>query len=1385
MTVTNHRLNPIDALAEEFVQRYRSGESPQIDEYVRLHPDLEVEIRDVFPTLILMESARPRPEKHSKLPGLVPEFIGDYRIVGELGRGGMGVVYEAEQLGLGRHVALKVLPAQRVHDPKSLIRFRREARTAARLHHSNIVPVFDIGFRDGVHFYAMQYIEGKSLDVVMSEVHELKRQLADQSRRPAASQMTISECGQSLAESLVLSDSGLEPVQNHQSPGHLPLPAPADAERPAQPATHRPAQDPGSASPASTSSENPVAWDISKTSLGCFFRNVARLGLQVAEALHYAHGQGIVHRDIKPANLLLDTRGMIWLTDFGLAKDSGSDELTRTGDLVGTLRYLAPERVRGQADARADIFSFGLTLFELVAGQPAFDSTDRKSALPGTSEREACELARLEPAVPRDLNTIIMKCIALDPRRRYPTAEMVAEEFRRFLSNRPIQARPVTALEKTWMWCRRNPFLATLATVAACCLIVAIAAGWVSHQLRRERDRAVVAEGIAVTAEFRANLARQFARAETLLASAVASRYRNQPDRRTRAIDAIRSAVQLINPMDPVQTGEIRKRLRNEAVAALALDEIQIGARLSRGTALDRTGKRVAHVDGEERLVISAMSGDALLAFDTQGISPNFIVFGPGRQLICLSSHLEGGQIQAWDLESRKPVFETPPDHCFGVAISPDDRWIACGHSDHTIRVYDAASGRVQTTLEFDRQPAWLAFHPNRPLIAVSFMDRGPVVEIRDFVTGLRTHEVVCELPEVTSVAWHPAGELLAMSGGSTMSAAIWDFENEKQTLQLEKAGQYMSYLTFDPTGRFLITSDWDSATRIWQSAAGRFVTSFAQAGLGFCIPSNDSEALGIGCLNEDQPHVVNFRPSPVRLNTNGRRQRMDDYVHSLFFVGDDSVFVSASGAGIELWESATGSFLGQITLPNCVAACWSAKTESILLAARDGVWSLPMTFTNVAGEVSVSVETPSLVLPTSGIVTMSGSADGRLAALMLAEKVVVWDIVAHKTDEYDIDESHDTVAVAPDGSLVVTFGWHSPGLRIIDTRVGKVVKDLAFSGHMYPRFTADSRFLVAGLASRFEFWDSNTWQVSRSLPRNSAPYPDDYVETANGAWSAVELTTGILSLVNQGSTDELVQLTSPFPENWFTQISNDGTRLIAVGGKPSAIEIWDLCQLENELMALDLAWDSPRFQRSTRTPAAIQVVGLDSANTFFKYQVLSTSTRARDGFRKAYQSCPESALAANNYAWSIALDANHGDHALALELARRAVETEPANSFFANTLGLALYRNHEYEEAIDVLSVNLDRQLPQYLPFDLCVLAMAHQQLGATGESRACLRWCDRETVITSKSRLSSSDLNELKILRDEARQIAVDGNDHELQSQHPNGPAGSATAQGQPDKH
>jgi serine/threonine protein kinase len=443
----------MERLAEEFAERYRHGERPSVEEYVAAHPEHAAEIRELFPALVLLEELGPGDDSARSAPASpvrpdVPprEQLGDYRILREIGRGGMGVVYEAVQQSLGRRVALKVLPVQAAADARVLTRFRRESRAAAGLHHTNIVPVFDVGREGDVCYFAMQFIQGHGLDQVLKEVQRLR-----------AAGANTADAGP-VAQSLW--------TGRFAGPGNGVAPGPgpgADADE-----TERLA---GPAAPAVLAAQSELSGVESNYRRYC--RNAVRIGLQVAEALAYAHARGVIHRDVKPSNLLLDTAGVAWVSDFGLAQTE-EHGLTEPGEIVGTLRYMAPERFRGECDARADVYSLGLTLYELVLLRPAFNAGDRLRLVEEIMRQEPARPRAVDRRVPRDLETIVLKAIEKAPERRYPTADALADDLRHFLADEPIQARRRSPLERLGRWCRRRPAVASLVAALAVVLVSAL-----------------------------------------------------------------------------------------------------------------------------------------------------------------------------------------------------------------------------------------------------------------------------------------------------------------------------------------------------------------------------------------------------------------------------------------------------------------------------------------------------------------------------------------------------------------------------------------------------------------------------------------------------------------------------------------------------------------------------------------------------------------------------------------------------------------------------------------------------------------------------------------------------------------------------------------------
>ncbi len=492
MTDTTSDRNPIDVLGDEFAARLREGLSPSIDDYIDSHPELADDIRATFPSIAMMEklSRKEHTERKfeiqtSRLIGDSLETLGDFQIVREIGRGGMGIVYEAVEQSLKRRVALKVLGPNAAGSQKQVLRFNREAEAAARLHHTNIVPVYGTGEERDLHFFAMQFIDGVPLSEVIRSV----------GGRPARQDDYAASGSGSLADRL------LAPVTHRDSPqGSLNANGKADstrqfiAERAAKAlltGTHADrafqsvdksssertldidGRDPEVANvePFSTTQEaTPTSASDSKPPIISmkYWRSVARIGAAVADALHYSHQHGVLHRDIKPSNLLLDREGVVWVTDFGLARHEDQEGITNTGDIVGTLRYMAPEQFSGESNTRSDIHSLGLTLYELLALRPAFEESRHGPLISQKTSSLPPGLRSINADIPRDLETITQKASAVNPADRYATAGELANDLRRFLEDRPVLARRATMGEQLLRWTRRNPIVASLtgATVA-------------------------------------------------------------------------------------------------------------------------------------------------------------------------------------------------------------------------------------------------------------------------------------------------------------------------------------------------------------------------------------------------------------------------------------------------------------------------------------------------------------------------------------------------------------------------------------------------------------------------------------------------------------------------------------------------------------------------------------------------------------------------------------------------------------------------------------------------------------------------------------------------------------------------------------------------------
>lgn len=448
--------DPVDVLAEEFADRLRRGETPSVSDYAARHPTFAAQLREVLPAVAQMEQLK-RLRSPTAIFNVkpIPTHLGDFRIVKELGRGGMGVVYEAVHESLGRRVALKVLSARGLNSPKQRERFLREAQAAAKLHHTNIVPVFGFGEHDGEPYYVMQLIPGRGLNTVV-----------------ASWRKTTADAGKTVAG---------DDADRTTRMVNKDTPKPNRTTRRRESSQH-------------TAPAGPAFGD---------WAFVARVGVQAAEALQAAHDQGILHRDVKPGNLLLEDDGRVWVTDFGLAKIVDRDGLTETGDVLGTLPYMPPEAFHGPIDHRGDVYSLGATLYEMLTLETPFHGETPASIIRQIDSRDVQPPRKRNPNVPHDLETIVLKALARDPNHRYSTAGELAADLRAFIEDRPIEARRSAWYERAWRWARRNPTVAILSGSTAAAVLLAAVFGWAGYARTRtalDNEKAALANEKAALA---------------------------------------------------------------------------------------------------------------------------------------------------------------------------------------------------------------------------------------------------------------------------------------------------------------------------------------------------------------------------------------------------------------------------------------------------------------------------------------------------------------------------------------------------------------------------------------------------------------------------------------------------------------------------------------------------------------------------------------------------------------------------------------------------------------------------------------------------------------------------------------------------------------------
>jgi WD40 repeat protein/serine/threonine protein kinase/tetratricopeptide (TPR) repeat protein len=1099
-------------LVEQVTRRLQVGEAIDVDALVAGHPERADAIRRLMPALrelALLGSARSDGAAGGEpaLPIVAgsERRLGDFRLVREIGRGGMGIVYEAIQDSLGRRVALKVVQTAAALDARALQRFQIEAQAAACLNHPHIVPVHTVGNSDGIPYYAMQLIEGASFAQLIGDL-----------RRIASVEATdVSEAISPLAACLL---SGRFDIAS-DGPGEVGAESdsmPIKIQSPS-PAAHSPGKKAGESGTGAIR-------------LASFFRSVARAGIQAAEALEYAHGQGIIHRDVKPANLLLDRRGSLWVTDFGLARLPGDSGLTQTGELIGTLRYISPEQATGKralVDRRTDIYSLGVTLYEILGLKPAIGAEDAPDVVRRIAEEEPVTLRTISPAVPPDLATVVTKAMAKEPAARYQTAQHLADDLRRFLEGRPVSARPEPLWRQAARWARRRPALSSLLVLVQLLGIALLGlCGWSYRQISRDAENA----RRRAEREFRSSIEARRMAAALELERGIALASDRQVSR------GLLSMLRAANDA-PDEAGNLRRA----ALANLA----DWGAQIPRPRAILPSSSPIAAVQ----------------------VSPNGRIVAVG---------CDDGQLVLWDADTGLRLDSSPTTHISFrmIEFHPSGRLLATCGSDDRAQLWDVTPLRVRgEPFPLACPVKWTPFDPGGRVVLtvkadgiVQFRDpygaRPPGPPFRATISGQGGHDL-------RGAIFAPSGDRI-MTFGLDGSARLWATATGQLVLPPLRHGGDVLAAAFRRDGRRLATSA-DSRIRIWDTEAGRQIAETAIAPPGyvhvdFSVDGRRIVAVGhdhVTRLFDSETGLIQGWPMPTVGAVDGFAQSPDGRLIATY--GPDGV--------VRFFDARTGRALGPVLEhgSRVIKLIFRPDGRGLVTASRDGaarVWDI------------MPMVAPGRDVPlASAVLTAEFSPDGRLLATDGTDGTArVFDTATGRAVLPPLLRATNRVLVArfsPDGTRLATGGDDSL-IQLWDVASGKPAgPPMAQPAWVVnARFSPDGRRLLVGTAGgTARLWDLTTFRPIGSPLLHPVTFGHEIWHVGFDSGGRVAITGTALSDAPEATlgiwdaaTGQQLAPFGRFPET-ITQI--------AVGGGPSGpiyvveggrVHVLDLRSLDKSL---------------------------------------------------------------------------------------------------------------------------------------------------------------------------------------------------------------------------
>ncbi len=1032
-----------------------------------------------------------------------------YELLGELGRGGTGIVYRARQHRLGRLVALKMALAGAYATPRELDRFNREAEAIARLQHPNIVQIYEVGEHEGRPYLALEYVDGESL--------------------------------------------------------------------------------------ARAIDGNPQS-----------ARGSAELVERIARAIHAAHELGVIHRDLKPANVLLTRAGVPKITDFGIAKqlDGETAYPTLTEQFLGTPSYTAPEqavRKRGSAtpsarketeiSAAVDVFSLGAILYELLTGRTAFRGETPLETVLQVLNEDPVPPTRLRPSVPRDLETICLKCLEKAPQRRYASALALAEDLHRFLNLEPVRARPISAPERIWRWCRRRTSLAIAVGLAAIAFMATIGLS-VSLAVYHYRAASRISEAF--------DEVRSRQRLVDQQASNLAYEHGQALCEQGDVGQGMLWLVRALKSASRAHDGDLIRALRLNIAGwwpRLHLIRVRCETPSPIHAAVYSPDGRTIALGGEDRTVRfrDATTGLPTGAPIVHPEKVGAVAFSPDGRLLLTGS--DDGIGRLWDPETG--ALAGPQIHhakpILGVAFSPDGRTLLTGGFDKTARLWNAEDGKPlgQPMIHGDLITS-VAFSPDGRTVLTGSWDK--TARLWDAKTGSPIGEPLLHRDWVSSVAYSPDSRAV-ITGCYDRTARIWETETGRPIGRPLRHQHCVHAVAFGPDGKMIVTGSFDGIARLWD----------AETGVPIGPTLRHQHTVSSVAFAPDGRTVLTAGFDKTALiyevaKTSGLSFSHDGFIRAVLFSPDGRTILTASvDHTAKLWNAATGEPVGvPLTHADAVEAIafspdgqtvltgssdhtarlWDARTGQPLgppLQHEDRVKSVAfsakgdLVLTGSAGDNDKSArlwdaKTSKPIGPPlrheGWVQTVAFSPDGRSFVTGSVDKTArLWNTSDRRllTAPLQHDGRVEVVAFSPDGQTIIT-GSDDMKARLWNVGTGKLrLPPLQHDGPVtVAAFSADGRTVITG------GWDrvARLWDAEKGL---SITPPLRH----EGLLRALAISPDGHTVLT-GSYDRSAQLWDKVTgkpigpafrhENqvWFVVFSPDG-RTVLSGGQENQAHLWNV----------------------------------------------------------------------------------------------------------------------------------------------------------------------------------------------------------------------------------